>query len=59
MDDGKIDRWVAAAGFGTLAAILILEGLVVYRLEMESMTFETSVIERSETIMRILFGRTR
>jgi hypothetical protein len=59
MQDGKIDRRVATAGFVTLAVILILESLAVYRLNAGSMHVQTPMIELSETIMRILFGKTR
>ena len=59
MEDGKIDRWVATAGFVSLAAILILVSLAVCRLNIGAMQFQAPVIEWPETIMRILFGKIR
>jgi hypothetical protein len=58
MQDAKMGRWVATAGFVTLAAILILEGLAIYRLDMGSMHVQAPMVGWSETVMRILFGKT-
>lgn len=59
MQDGKGDHWAATAGFMTVAAIVILEGLAVYRLNIGSMRFQAPMTEWSDATMRTLFGTTR
>jgi hypothetical protein len=55
----KIDRWIALAGFMTLAVILLIEGLGLYELLGSSIHFQPPATAWPETIMRLLFGQTR
>jgi len=59
MEDGKIDRWIATIGLVTLAIILVLESVAVYRLNVASIHYKIPVIEWSETMMRLFFGKIR
>jgi hypothetical protein len=59
MQTEKIDRWIALAGFTTLAVILLVESLALYHLLDGPMHFPPPAMEWPETIMRLLFGQTR
>ena len=59
MTDQKIDRRIAAAGFGALAVILALELFALYRLEVGVIHFRSPRTEWSETVMRLMFGHSR
>jgi hypothetical protein len=55
----KIDRWIALAGFVTLAVILLIEGLALYELLGSPMHFQPPATMWPETIIRLLSGQAR
>jgi hypothetical protein len=59
MQTEKIDRWIALAGFTTLAIILLVECVALYHLLDGPMGFRPPAMQWPETIMRLLFGQTR
>jgi hypothetical protein len=58
-DEKKINRWIALAGFTTLAVVLLIEGMALYHLFDGPMPSRPPAMVWPETIMRLLFGQTR
>jgi hypothetical protein len=62
MESGKINGWVAVAGFVVLAAGLGLEGVALYATYGDAGLGDTSndrrTIDRPESMTRYLFDRT-
>lgn len=59
MQNGKINRWVALAGFAVLVTGLGLEGLAIYKTygDGDFTRFERPSIGRPEPMAKFLFDR--
>jgi hypothetical protein len=61
MQNGRINRWVAVAGFAVLAVGLGLEGVALYETYADTDRTHPNdrpSLERPEPMMRLLFDRT-
>jgi hypothetical protein len=60
MQNGKINRWVALAGFAVLVVGLGLEGLAIYKTygDGDFIRSEQPSMSRPEPMLRFLFDRT-